>query len=121
MTVPLDRNIALKEIEKKSKYKDQDWTRNTENAAYENRSNPCWCAWYSKEGDGRKHQRELRDAYSRRCIFLDFGGKIKGIQDRVLSDNICFNFSRNLKNWWTIKFTSDSVQFLCFRIVLQIK
>ena len=27
----------------------------------------------------------------------------------------------NLKNWWTIKFTSDSVQFLCCCIVLQIK
>ena len=35
MTVPSDRNIALKEIEKKSKYKDY-------------RSDPwgCWCAWY---------------------------------------------------------------------------
>ena len=26
-------------------------------------------------------------AYSRRCIFLDFGGKIKGIQDKLLSGN----------------------------------
>ena len=40
----------------------------------------------------------FENAYSQRCIFLDFGGKIKGIQDRVLSGNICFNFSRNLKN-----------------------
>ena len=40
----------------------------------------------------------FENAYSRRCIFLDFGGKIKGIQDRLLSGNICFKFSRNLKN-----------------------
>ena len=27
-------------------------TRNTENVAYENRSDPCgcWCTWYSEEG-----------------------------------------------------------------------
>ena len=61
MTVPSYTNIALKEIEKKSKYKD----RNTENVAYENRSDPCccWCAWYSKEGDGRKHQESIRGSY----------------------------------------------------------
>ena len=49
VTVPSDRNIALKEIEKKSKYKDLEleiqrmWH-------YENRSDPCgcWCACYSK-------------------------------------------------------------------------
>ena len=29
----------------------------------------------------------FENAYSRRCIFLDFGGKIKGIQDRLLSGN----------------------------------
>ena len=63
MTVP-DGNIALKEIEKKSKYKDLEleiqrmWQMKTA-------SDPCgcWCAWYSKEGDGkktsRKYQREL--------------------------------------------------------------
>ena len=36
-------------------------TRNTENVAYENRSDPCgcWCAWYSEEGYGRKHQESI--------------------------------------------------------------
>ena len=29
----------------------------------------------------------FENAYSRRCIFLDSGGKIKGIQDRLLSGN----------------------------------
>ena len=38
-------------------------TKNTENVADENRSDPCgrWCAWYSKEGmveTSRKYQRE---------------------------------------------------------------
>ena len=64
MTVPSDRNIALKEIEKKSKYKDLEleiqrmWHD-------ENHSDPCscWCAWYSKEGDGRKHQESIRESY----------------------------------------------------------
>ena len=27
------------------------------------------------------------NVYSQRCIFLDFGDKIKGIQDRLLSGN----------------------------------
>ena len=27
------------------------------------------------------------NAYSQRCISLDFGGKVKGIQDRLLSGN----------------------------------
>ena len=55
MTVPSDRNIALvlKEIEKKSKYKDLE---------LETRNDPCdcWCAWYSKEGGGRIHQECIR-------------------------------------------------------------
>ena len=40
-------------------------TRNTENVAYENRSDPCgcWCAWYSEEGYGRKHQESIRESY----------------------------------------------------------
>ena len=60
MTVPSDRNIALKEIEKKKQVQ-----RNTENVAYENRSDPfgCWCAWYSEEGYGRKHQESIRESY----------------------------------------------------------
>ena len=33
--------------------------------AYENRSDPCgcWCAWYSEEGCGRKHQESIRESY----------------------------------------------------------
>ena len=33
--------------------------------AYENRSDPCgcWCAWYSEEGYGRKHQESIRESY----------------------------------------------------------
>ena len=40
-------------------------TRNTENVAYENRSDPCgcWCAWYSEEGYGRKHQESIKESY----------------------------------------------------------
>ena len=40
-------------------------TRNTENVAYENRSDPCscWCAWYSEEEYGRKHQERIRESY----------------------------------------------------------
>ena len=26
----------------------------------------CWCAWYSKEGDGRKYQESIRESYSDR-------------------------------------------------------
>ena len=39
--------------------------RNTENVACENRGDPCgcWCAWYSKEGYGRKHQESIRESY----------------------------------------------------------
>ena len=51
MTVPSDRNIAMKETEKKKQVQ-RPRTRNTENVAYENRSDPCgcWCTWYSEEG-----------------------------------------------------------------------
>ena len=42
-------------------------TRNTENVAYENLVIPvvvqCWCAWYSKEGDGGKHKESIRSSY----------------------------------------------------------
>ena len=54
MSFSSDRNIALKEIEKKSKYKDLEleiqrmWHMKTR---------------YSKEGDGRKHQESIRDSY----------------------------------------------------------
>ena len=65
MTVPSDRNIALKEIEKKSKYKDLELKKYRECGIYENCSDPCgcWCAWYSKEGDARKHQESIRESY----------------------------------------------------------
>ena len=57
MTAPSDRNIALKETEKKKQVQ-RPRTRNAWNVAYENRSDPCgcWCARYSEEGYGRKHQ-----------------------------------------------------------------
>ena len=40
-------------------------TRNTENVAYKNHSDlcSCWCAWYSKEGDGRKHRESSKESY----------------------------------------------------------
>ena len=40
-------------------------TRNTENVAYENRSDPCgcWCTWYGEKGYGRKHQESIRESY----------------------------------------------------------
>ena len=41
MTIPSDGNIAMKENEKKSKYKDLELE--TENMADENRSDPCGC------------------------------------------------------------------------------
>ena len=64
MTVPSDRNIALKETEKQKQVQ-RPRTRNTKNVAYENRSDPCgcWCAWYSEEGYGRKHQESFRESY----------------------------------------------------------
>ena len=64
MTVPSDRNIALKQTEKKEQVQ-RPRTRNTENVAYENRSDPCgcWCAWYSEEGYGRKQQESIRQSY----------------------------------------------------------
>ena len=67
MTVPSDRNIALKETEKKMQVQ-RPRTRNTENVAYENRSDPCgcWCAWYSEEGYGRKRQESIRENYYNR-------------------------------------------------------
>ena len=39
-------------------------TRNTENVAYENNSDPwsCWCAWNSKEGDDRKHRGSIQES-----------------------------------------------------------
>ena len=45
-------------------------TRNTENVAYENRSNPCGrrCTRYSKEGDDRKHQESIRESYCERDL-----------------------------------------------------
>ena len=45
-------------------------TRNRESAAQENRSDPCgcWCAWYSEEGYGGKHQESITSSYSDRDL-----------------------------------------------------
>ena len=64
MTIPSDRKIELKEIEKKSKFKDLEleiwrmWQMKTEviPVVFE-------CAWYSKGGDGGKHQESIRESY----------------------------------------------------------
>ena len=59
MTVPSDRNIALREIEKKSKYKDLEleiqrmWQMTTVD---------------SKEGDDRKYQESIRESYCERDL-----------------------------------------------------
>ena len=47
------------------------------------------CLWHAIPRGVRGHAPpgNFENAYSRRCIFLDFGGKIKGIQDRRLSGN----------------------------------
>ena len=41
MTVPSDRNSAMKEMKKKQVQRPR--TKNTENARYEKHSNPCGC------------------------------------------------------------------------------
>ena len=62
MTIPSDRNIALKEIEKKSKYKDLEleiqkmWHIKTIVIP----AHSCWRPWHSKEGDGRKHRESIQ-------------------------------------------------------------
>ena len=47
------------------------------------------CLWHAILRGVRGHfpPGNFENAYSRRCIFLDLGGKIKGIQDRLLSGN----------------------------------
>ena len=47
------------------------------------------CLWHTipKGVWGHAPPENFENAYSQRCIFLDFGGKIKGIQDRLLSGN----------------------------------
>ena len=48
------------------------------------------CLWHAIPRGVRGHALppgNFENAYFRRCIFLDFGGKIKGIQDRLLSGN----------------------------------
>ena len=41
---------------------------NTENVAYENRSDPCGClrAWYSKEGESGKHIESIKSSWDLR-------------------------------------------------------
>ena len=62
MTVTLKHRT---EGNRKEKQVQRPRTRNTENVAYENHSDPCscWCAWYSKERHGRKHQESIRESY----------------------------------------------------------
>ena len=47
------------------------------------------CLWHAIPRGvlGHASPGNVENAYSQRCIFLDFGGKIKGIQDRLLSGN----------------------------------
>ena len=52
-------------INPKEKQVQRPRTGNTENVADENQSDPCgncWCTWYSKEGDDRKHQESFRES-----------------------------------------------------------
>ena len=44
------------------------------------------CLWHAIPRGLRGHAPpgNFENAYSRRCIFLDFGGKIKGIQDTFI-------------------------------------
>ena len=61
MSIPSDRSIALKEIEKKSKYKDLEleiqrmWQMKTDPCG-------CSCTWNNKEGYSRKHQESIRES-----------------------------------------------------------
>ena len=47
------------------------------------------CLWHAIPRGvlGHAPPGNFENAFSRRCIFLDFGGKIKGIQDILLSGN----------------------------------
>ena len=45
----------------------------------------------------------FENVYSQRCIFLDFGDKIKGIQDRLLSGNDEKNYDE-LECWLLLLF-----------------
>ena len=58
-------NSTCKLIDMTEKQVQRPKTKNTENVADENRSYPCgcWCAWYSKEEDGRKHQESIVESY----------------------------------------------------------
>ena len=54
-------------INPKEKQVQRPRTGNTENVVDENQSDPCancWCTWYSKEGDDRKHQESIRESYN---------------------------------------------------------
>ena len=59
-----NNNNNKKKKKKKKKQVQRPRTRDTENVAYENRSDHCgcWCAWYSEEGYGRKHQESIRES-----------------------------------------------------------
>ena len=74
LTVPSDGNIALKEMERKGKYKDLEleirrmWHMKTVVIPC-----GCWCAWYSEEGVGRKHQKIIRELLWQRSKDLHAG------------------------------------------------
>ena len=74
MTVPSDRNITLKEVEKKSTYKNLELEIQSENVAYENHSDPCgcWCAWYSTLLDilGHSYAQNLLTIKEIRLVYL---------------------------------------------------
>ena len=61
MTIPSDRNLALKEIEKKSKCKDLQLEIQTMWQMKTSDPSGCWWSWYSKEGVGRKHRESIKD------------------------------------------------------------
>ena len=48
-------------------------------------------------GPGHAPLENFENAYSQRCIFLDFGSKIKGIQDRLTVYQVTSN--KVMMNW----------------------
>ena len=57
------RQKPYTEGNRKEKQGQRPRTRNIENVAEENWSDPCgcWWSWYSKEGVGRKHRESIKD------------------------------------------------------------
>ena len=65
MTIPSNRNIALKKIKKKRQTDNDLEIQKMWQKKKNNRSDPsgCWCAWYSKEGYSEKHLENIRESY----------------------------------------------------------